>query len=373
MDHSFTRGAAAAVLALGTFAAARPAAAQVAAGAVRPARDSVVVRMIGTDQRVLFDSLAIIMRALDSEAPMSEQALKMRREFEAIARALGMARGRAMGGGGGATFLLREGPETMRDLETRHVRGWIGINPGMAPHEQFADSTGFFVRYFKYPEIISVEPNSPAQRAGIIPGDVLVAYDGFDVVNRRIDVGHLLVPDRRLAVTVQRDGESKEFSMTVAKAPSRIVLRRSDDLGDAMGGGGRGFTSAVPSRRPDQAGQPGQQVYVFGPGGSAGDVRFATPFSMDRNGVLGAALMMVSPELAAATKLREGVLIRECPEGTPAFAGGLRAGDAIVSVDGQTVTRTQDVNAIVFSKLREKAVVFQVLRDKKPVAVTVKW
>jgi membrane-associated protease RseP (regulator of RpoE activity) len=381
MDQFLTRGAAVAAFTLGTLAAFGSAGAQVAAGAARPLmRDSVVVRVINSDQKVMVDSVMVIMRALDGEAPQSEQAVRLRRELEAMTRALTIAgRGRGVSG----SIMLRATPvEGFREIEMRHVRGWIGLSTGMAPHEEFADSVSYFVRYFKYPEIISVEPNSPAQRAGIIPGDVLVAYDGNDVVSRRIDVGQLLVPDRRLAVTVQREGESKEFSMVVAKTPMRIMVRRNDDLGELiplpgemMRGGAGGVMRAMPAPRPDQP----DRVVVFGgaQGGAvaagSGEYRFATPFMFNSNGVFGAVLMTVTPEFARVSRLKEGVVIQDCPEDSPAYRNGLRTGDAIVSVGGQPVTRTADVRAVLFSKRNERTAVFQVLREKKQLSVTVKW
>jgi C-terminal processing protease CtpA/Prc len=364
MDQTFTRGAAVAAFTLGSLMATAPVTAQVTAGAVRVRGDSVVVRVIDGQQKVVVDSMMRIWHFLQGEPGMSEQAVKMRQEIDAMMlRALAAsARGQAM-----STFMLRAGsPDGMREVETRLVRGWIGINPGMAPHEEIADSTGYFVRYFKYPEIISVEPNSPAQRAGIIPGDVLVAYDGNDVVGRRIDVSQLLVPERRLAVTVQRDGESKEFSMTVAPAPLRIQLRRNENPGEAM------IVSPLPPRgtRPPTAAAraEGERVIVYGQAVPGGNMMFS-----NRNGVLGAALITINADLARAFKTKEGVVIQECAEGTPAYESGLRPGDAIISVAGMTVTRAQDVQPLVFSKRMEKAVVFQIVRDKKPMNVTVKW
>lgn len=380
MGQSFTRGAAVAAFTLGTLATFGSASAQVAAGAVRPStRDSVVVRMISSDQKVMIDSVMVIMRALDGEAPMSGQAVRLRRELEAMTHALTMAaRGRGVNG----TLMLRATPEALREIEARHIKGWIGITPGLAPHEERGDSSGYFVRYFKYPEIISVEPNSPAQRAGIIPGDVLVAYDGNDVVSRWIDVGQMLVPDRRMAVTVQREGESKEFSMVVAKAPMRIQIRRNDDPGELIpfphemrGGGGGTWTTAVPA--PARPGQSERVVFLGGQGGAVaaggGDYRFAMPFAFSPNGVLGAVLMTVTPEFARISKLKEGVVIQDCPEDSPAYRSGLRTGDAIVSVGGQAVSKSTDVRVVLFSKRNERSAVFQVLREKKTVSVTVKW
>src|SRR4051812_8620111 len=108
MDQSLTRGAAVAAFALGTFTAFGTGRAQVAAGAVRPARgDSVVVRILNSDQKVTIDSVMVIMRALEGEAPTSEQAFRLRRELESMTRALAMAgRGRGVTG----TMMIRTNP-----------------------------------------------------------------------------------------------------------------------------------------------------------------------------------------------------------------------------------------------------------------------
>ena len=45
---------------------------------------------------------------------------------------------------------------------------------------------GDFIQYFAYPSIIAVDPESPAQRAGIVTGDVLIAYNGLDVRGTRV-------------------------------------------------------------------------------------------------------------------------------------------------------------------------------------------
>ena len=80
------------------------------------------------------------------------------------------------------------------------------------------------VRYFDYPSIVSVDQNSPAQRAGIVPGDTLVAYDGVNVVNHLFNLTQMLTPDRKLAVTVRRGGENKDYSVIVGRAPVRMIV-----------------------------------------------------------------------------------------------------------------------------------------------------
>lgn len=365
MDHSFIRGAVTALLVVGVAPVAKG---QAAAGQVRPARDTFFVRTMPVD-KVKIDSMMTLMRVLEAQPAFSDEAWRLRREMELVARALAESRGP-----GKAAFFFSQ------PMETRCLKGWIGIEVGLVPQEQGCDNGGFFVHYFRYPEIISVEPNSPAQRAGIVQGDVLVAYDGQDVVRNRVYLTERLVPEKKLGITVQRDGEPKELSLTVARPPRRILIRRGEpgspppmpDLVEerllGRGGGRRGGFSVAPSSDPLS---PDRALMVPVPSGSYALNRVP---GFDRTGLFGADLITVSAEFASAVKLdRGGVYIRGCLEETPAFKAGLRLGDIIVSVDGRPVNSVADVQAVVMSRLSQGTVGVRLLRDKKPVDVALKW
>ena len=368
--HSLMRAAVAVLV----VAAAVPAAdAQPTTGTiqVRPARDSFFVRRIEAEKGKV-DSIMVIMRALEAESPTSEQAVRMRRELETMARELSVS---VVGRGSGSARFMFAGPPDFRALEAMRLKGWIGINSGMVPFEETVDTSGHFVHYYRYPLIISVEPGSPAQRAGLVQGDTLVAYDGQDVVRSRVNMRELLVPDKRLNVTVRRDGEARDFTVVVAKTPDRIAIRRAYPGDMPVPAGGvmtiegqpisRNVTGTVavgemrrvPSREP-------AMVVQLAPNG----------FSMNRGAMFGAALMNVGPELANVLKLeRTGVLVEQAASETPAFRAGMRVGDFVVSIAGQPVNTIAEVQAVVMSRIHERAVAVQVLRDKKPVVVNVKW
>src|SRR5262249_45525084 len=84
------------------------------------------------------------------------------------------------------------------------------------------------VRYFAYPDVISVDPGSPADRAGIKPGDVLVAYNGTDLIGHEFNLGDIFAPKKRVDVSVRRDGEVKDYSMIVAMVPDEVARRPPD-------------------------------------------------------------------------------------------------------------------------------------------------
>ena len=112
-------------------------------------------------------------------------------------------------------------------------RGWIGIVLTGAATEARVERGELILHYFSYPLIASVDPSSPAQRAGLAPNDTLVAYNGRDVRDEDISMTRLLQPNAKLTVRVRRDGRVRDIPVVVAATPSRIKQRRDDEIRDA--------------------------------------------------------------------------------------------------------------------------------------------
>ena len=129
-------------------------------------------------------------------------------------------------------------------------RGWLGIVVSGAAREPRIESGELIIRYLTHPVIVSVEPKSPAERAGLTPTDTLVAYDGRDVVDRDISITRLLRPNSRVLVRIRRDGRTKDVPVTIADVPSRIRLRGEVNL---------------EARSPRLAGAPDELPFPRGP------------------------------------------------------------------------------------------------------------
>ena len=312
IDTLLVRGGIAALLVVG---AVQPGRAQVVV-APRSSKDTVVLKVItsrGDSVRVVritTDSIRDLMRAWEIEPLFSLQSARMSRELEALA---GKIRATMGAGGGGPGILITAGPDGISRLGLGSARGWIGITTG-GVHNEWAD--GKFLQYLDYPPILTVERKSPAQIAGIVPGDTLVAYDGQDVVAHPINVAQLLTPDKSVAVTVRRDGEDKAFTITVGRAPNAVFVRRtwegeSPFPPDApiVVAGGVGAGPRAAQHFEMRAGPPmSGQIFAF------------------RTGVFGADVSNVGPDLAKALRIEPGVLVNEVPEDTSGISDRAQGG-----------------------------------------------
>ncbi|CAN5922863.1 hypothetical protein BH11GEM2_BH11GEM2_19360 [soil metagenome] len=275
----------------------------------------------------------------------------------------------------------------VREDQQAMPRGWIGLvaqGPGL---NQRVEGGELLVRYFAYPRVLSVDPSSPAQRAGIVPNDTLIAYNGDDVTEGDISLTRLLKPNAKLSVRIRRDGKTREFAVTVAAAPMRIVQRRDDES--------RAREQWVIATVPEAPGFPRMpalapnapsvtRVSVRSPIGPLAplppmmpssareDGSFALSFG---NGVAGAQLSTIGEGLGKALGVSGGVLVTTAPVGSPASESGLMEGDVILRVGRQAVRRVSEVIDLVglAAENGDTAVELQVVRQRKPVKVMLKW
>lgn len=99
------------------------------------------------------------------------------------------------------------------------ARGYLGVRLSEVS-ETRSTSDGRFVRYCAYPVVVSVEPASPAERAGLDAGDTLLAYGSRDLVrDGAVALDRLLVPGEPLRVRLRRGGRTVTRTITVGQRP----------------------------------------------------------------------------------------------------------------------------------------------------------
>lgn len=180
-------------------------------------------------------------------------------------------------------------------------RGYLGI--------QFQPVSDALARQFGLDRprgalVATVEPDGPADKAGIKPGDVILAYNG-----RAIDSSRALPPmvgetpvGERADVTVLRDGRERTLKVTIGKLPEDSTAQ-----------------AETPSRQ-----EPAET----------------------RESRLGLSLSELTAEQKEQAGVERGVLVTRVQDG-PAARAGIQRGDVLLEVNRQRVASISDVRKAI--------------------------
>ncbi len=189
------------------------------------------------------------------------------------------------------TSLIKEG---------KVVRGWLGVSIQEVTSElgkQFGlkDARGALVS--------DVLKDTPAERAGLKRGDVIIRYNGREVTNAgqlRNLVAETPVGEKVRVIAI-RDKREKVFEVTINEQPKEVA-------GSGIG--------------PD--GEP-----------------------LENEALAGVGVRELEPEMADRLNLPHGaVVVAQVEEGSPAEAAGVRAGDVIVEINRQAIKNLNDYRRI---------------------------
>jgi serine protease Do len=181
------------------------------------------------------------------------------------------------------------------------VRGWLGVSIFPVTDET---AKTYKMKEARGAAVTDVNPGSPAEKAGIVPEDVVIGVDGR-AIEDNADLSRYIAskaPGTRVSLRVLRGGVEKTIEVTLGTFPDESVA--------------------------DQ-----------GPG--------------EDKGKLGMSLRNLTPDMAEHLELprgASGVVVTDVEPGEAADDAGLRQGDVIVSVNGSSVS---DVNS--FGRAIEQA------------------
>jgi S1-C subfamily serine protease len=217
-----------------------------------------------------------------------------------------------------------------------------------------------------YPRIDSVYPGSPASKAGLRRGDVVLLMGGQDA-RRPVALDKLLRPLAKLPVRVQRDGAQKDYTIVVEKRPADFnseCANVDQVIGPEFDQPMIVMQSRLGQRAPDAPTSPAPPMPPV-----AG---FMYGFSTSNSAIAGATLMPLDDDWRATLGVDNGVLVTKVLPGTPSKDSGLRAGDVIISADGQTVASVRALSRIV-GNAKANSVKLQIIRTGKPQVITLRW
>src|SRR6185312_4552765 len=155
------------------------------------------------------------------------------------------------------------------------TRGWIGVQ--IQPVTQdIADSLG--LKKAEGALVAEPQTNSPAQKAGIEAGDVIISVDGKEVKDARDLAKRIgaMAPKASVKLTVLHKGSEKAVTLTLGELPNAKEARANSDDGDNSADLGKLGLTLAPAARVSGSGSEGVVVTGVDSNGVAADHGFST-------------------------------------------------------------------------------------------------
>lgn len=196
-------------------------------------------------------------------------------------------------------------------------KGYLGVNIETVKNED-----GTKVR------VVKVLPDSAAEKAGLVPEDLIIKVNGVDVLSSS-ELIHEIVrhnAGEQVELMVFRDGEQKKLAATLEDklaAVPQVVARR--------------MAFVIPDK---------DRAYMG--------------INMDKLG----------PQMAQYFKVDQGVLVESVAEGGPAEAAGMSAGDIIQSIDGEQVASPKQLSQVLSKYQPGDEMTVEFVRREKPLSLT---
>jgi serine protease Do len=209
------------------------------------------------------------------------------------------------------------------------VRGWLGVSiqdlsPELASQFGLAEPKGVLIN-----EVLA---DSPAKKAGLERGDVIVEYDGKPVENAtqlRNAVAQTSV-GKKAVVKFMRDKKARTAEVAIVEQPKNVAQAGSEEAGEAAPSSGRLSDLDVRELTPD----------------------LAARFGLEAN--------------------ERGVVIAKVRQGSVAEESGLKEGDLMLEVNRQPTPTLKAYERAVSKLGKGQAVLLLIKRQGRPFFVTLK-
>ncbi len=201
-------------------------------------------------------------------------------------------------------------------------------------------------------EVTRVEQGSPAEKAGLKSGDVVLEYnrepvEGMEQFGRMV---RETPTGRTVTLKISRGGAIQSLTATIGE---RSRFAHPD---------GEGTPFVVPRFEMPQMEMPQLEM----PGEMPN--MFEAPPAL-RSGMLGIETEGLTSQLGEYFGVKQGVLIRSVMSGSAAEKAGIRAGDVIVRVDDADVSTPGQVSAAVHAARARHTVRLRIIRNHRELTI----
>ena len=251
---------------------------------------------------------------------------------------------------------------------SRSTQGYLGVDLRDVTEDQLA---ALKLKETRGAEIISVDHDGPACKAGLKLHDVVLQMNGT-VIEGEEQLRRMLreTPSgRQVTFVISRDGQQSNITATLANREEverkaweqRYIVPEPPDessSSSAYSHAGSGFLKKSSPSTADTGALKGTHTLL------------GTTLIVSSS-YTGAKLEVMGPQLAQffGTQGTAGLLVRSVDPNTPASEAGLKAGDVVIKVNSVPVSSGTDWMKTIHDN-RGKPVNIVVLRDKKEQTLT---
>jgi serine protease Do len=195
-------------------------------------------------------------------------------------------------------------------------------------------------------EVTAVEEGSPAQSAGLKTGDVLLTYNGENIVGGQ-QLGRLVhetPPGRRIKIEYWREGKIRSVMVVTGAPPHRLAPVPPNFIG----------FDVPPQFRMMQIPE------------------IPTPFLVWRSPLFGLVCEGIDSQLAHYFGVSRGVLVRSVVKDSVADKAGIKAGDVLTKLGDRTLASPRDLTSYLrIPHGTDKAVPLELMRDHRSMTINI--
>jgi len=214
--------------------------------------------------------------------------------------------------------------EQLKD-KGRVDRGWLGV---MIQEVDKDLAQSFGLRKPEGALVARVEPDSPADKAGLIDGDIITEFNK-EAITQSADLPHVVgstPPGTKVPVTIMREGKKKSLTVTVATLES--------------------------AQQPQVSSKKSEGGITDG-------------------GRLGMLVEPLSKEIKENSDIKAGVVVQNVVTDGPANSAGIQPGDVITQIGFNAINSKEDYDRVVQQLPADSLLPIRFVRQGQPIFRTI--
>lgn len=222
---------------------------------------------------------------------------------------------------------------------------------GIYPEEVNSENMNRYgLREVRGVAVAKVVEDSPAARAGLKQGDVILRLNGEEVTSAR-KLSRLInevAPDHTARLTISRGGAEQELSVTIGKREGEFNPRVFENM---------------PELNDGEMGKRLEELNI--PRGNYA-------FTIGQHRLIGVSAALLTKQLADYFGVAQGkgVLLTDVRDESPAARAGLKAGDVVTAVDGEAIANQAELSRAINRKT-EGDITLTIIRNRSQLNINV--